>query len=359
MANSMPDDRKTTYTGDIRLTEWLQYGDPRCRRGRFRPKVNLKCYLDQEGVTLQEFANNILAGEHDLNATSSYVSRMLSGQVYMPDSVLVRACGYYGLRLDYALDLTDFNGAWESLPGHTSSYSDGIRWDEVREVPQEDWEILKKLYAAPWTAMTIEDIVHGIRGLYPYQQEELCDPNLPKLDDETIIRLHGWIDRIYPGDYRDMFHLAHAMVDYAQERRNYSEYHGPRGRAQCAWMDAFSGLAWRIPMIGGHDVYGGEATADSIPTLSEDEERFRQAYDSDDGIEYDMARIQYEMNIWRRSERKRKKAERREQYEREAEMRQLAAGQAWNETEVRERMRRLDIEAKLSGEPEDVESPST
>lgn len=118
----MPDE--TSKLKKSRKQEWQKYGDPRCSVGKFRPKNNLKKYLDQEGITLQEFARDVIDDRNQNSA--SRVARLLNGNECMNDALIVKTCGRYGLRLDFVLDYPDVS---ENMG---IAFADGIDWNVLK-----------------------------------------------------------------------------------------------------------------------------------------------------------------------------------------------------------------------------------
>lgn len=117
-----------------------------------------------------------------------------------------------------------------------------------------------------------------------------------------------WNELFYPGDYRDLYHLAKAAIDYAEETTNFVG-----GDEKGIWHDAFSALAWRVPLFsagGWAAPYGGIAKAIEIPTKTEDKRNLEEVRSENPHLARFVER-RVNLNEMRRKERAEKKARRK------------------------------------------------
>ena len=89
---------KTSERGR-RKPEWLEFGDPRCTEGHFRPKNNLGTWLKvTEGWSQKRLAD-------EMNTDEATVSKWIGGKLYLTDRTLVRIARFTGLSIPFLLDM--------------------------------------------------------------------------------------------------------------------------------------------------------------------------------------------------------------------------------------------------------------
>lgn len=81
-----------------RQHEWEQYGDPRDRRGTFRPKRKLAEELERQGLSQQALADCMAVGREAVN-------KWINGKEYMTNKNVIRAAVILGVDPAYLLDL--------------------------------------------------------------------------------------------------------------------------------------------------------------------------------------------------------------------------------------------------------------
>ena len=275
-----------------RQQEWQRYGDPRCSPGKFRPKKNIRTYLDQEGITLQDYARDVIDSRNYNSAAR--VTRLLNGEEYMSDALLVKTCGRYGLRLDFALDYPDVS---EKMG---MAFADGVNWNVLK------FENAPFPYLLSYSLLPEKgDRNLQVRYLLAHFQEKLDGGEIPPEQVEEMLR---WSELLYPGDYRDLYHLAKAVIDYADETTNFVG-----GDEKGIWHDAFTALAWRVPLFsagGWAGPYGGIAKAYEIPTKTEEKRNLEEVRAENPQLAPFVER-RANINEMRRKERAEKKAKRK------------------------------------------------
>lgn len=167
--------------------EWTACGDPRCVKGRFRPKKNIRAFLTKEAIGYQEFAEDVFDIRNSNSA--SRVARLRNGGEYMDDETLVKICGTYGLRLVFALDYPEVDvhagisfagginhreqAACQFLPKR-----DGIRAGACetqtgtrRPVPRRRWAkvLLGRWKAGPFPLPFVEKNLQNCSSLFSYR----------------------------------------------------------------------------------------------------------------------------------------------------------------------------------------------
>ena len=98
----MPKDDNATAVDvkrQSREPEWLEFGDPRCAKGHYRPKNNLDKWLK----TADGWSQKRLAKE--MGTDEGTVSKWINGKLYLTDRKLVKIARITGLSLPYLLDM--------------------------------------------------------------------------------------------------------------------------------------------------------------------------------------------------------------------------------------------------------------
>lgn len=89
----------TNVSRTKRTPEWLEFGDPRCAEGHFRPKRNLDTWLRQTDGWSQKKLAEVMGTDE------GSVSKWISGKKYLTDKALAKVARFTGLSVAYLLDL--------------------------------------------------------------------------------------------------------------------------------------------------------------------------------------------------------------------------------------------------------------
>lgn len=109
-------------------SEWARFGDPRDRRGTFRPKRRLAEELERQGLSQQALAARMGVGRETVN-------KWINGKEHMPNRSVIRAAVILGVDPTYLLDLqaprradpdTERTG-WASFDTNRKSITDTLK----------------------------------------------------------------------------------------------------------------------------------------------------------------------------------------------------------------------------------------
>lgn len=207
-----------------RKPEWLEFGDPRCFEGHFRPKNNLGGWLKAtEGWSQKRLADAMATDE-------ATVSKWINGKVYLSDRKLVKVARVTGLSIPYLLDMQHCTN-----PAEEEYELDALDYVELSE---EDVAFLEELEYVPddrpigtWGANYAPYETRGFAGDLAGESESLWSERwrserrgLPNREEEPAAFAEAletdWNYDEHPviydylhmaGDIRDPWHLESAL----------------------------------------------------------------------------------------------------------------------------------------------------
>ena len=234
------------------VPEWRRYGDPRNIAGHFRPKKNLKTLYGKG----KKWTRESLAAAMGIK-DPSVISKWVTGKRYMYDEDVVRCSMAAGVSVTWLLDLAKSPSAqgWpdkimverQRIVREIREFSEGSTWEELaqsyhagiaavedhhRDIDNYILSISKCKDMAEFERMKndedegfmyqdMEDHAYGMCAPPPwdvvwvYDEDGFGHPE--ELDVGDVARCIDKIERLYPGDHRDLVHLAHVMLDDAMK----------------------------------------------------------------------------------------------------------------------------------------------
>ena len=246
MGLTVADDVKEKKTRK-RIPEWREFGDPRNIKGHFRPKKNLKTLIGKG----KKWTRASLAEAMGLK-DPSVISKWISGKRYMSDEDIVRCSMAAGVSVTWLLDLAKNPNSqgwppeimverWR-IHDKIREFSEGKTWEElaqdyhlaIKEVARHE-RLVDEYCLQKSGCKTMEEFVamrddeveyqlydHILEEAYyvvspiPWGEREVFDGyqyEIERIDTDDLNRTITETEEAYPGDYRNLYHLARVMLD--------------------------------------------------------------------------------------------------------------------------------------------------
>ncbi|MBQ3300655.1 MAG: helix-turn-helix transcriptional regulator [Eggerthellaceae bacterium] len=231
-----------------RIPEWRMYGDPRNIDGHFRPKRNLRTLYGKGKLWTRES----LAEAMGIN-DPSVISKWVSGKRYMSDEDVVSCAMAAGVSVTWLLDLSKnpSSQGWpakimverQRIQAEIKNFSKGKTWNELAEDYHagvaavkahhkdiedyilsiskckdiEEFERMKDDEADGFMYQDMEEHAYGMVAPPPWDVMWFEDEDgygyQEEIDVGDVERYISKIERLFPGDHRELVHLAHVMLD--------------------------------------------------------------------------------------------------------------------------------------------------